>query len=73
MAVLGRFVGGVLLIQRCPPSFSRARWHCAQGRGRREESLMAGVKELDMAGYVWACLRVMVGTWAVVCGDAEVC
>ena len=62
MAVLGRFVDGeVLLIHRCPPllPLSRTRWHCAQGRERREASLIAGVKGLDIAGYGLACLGPM--------------
>jgi hypothetical protein len=59
MAVLGRFVDGeVLLIQRCPPllPLSRRRWHRAQDRERREASLIADVKRLDIAGYDLACL-----------------
>ena len=59
MAVLGRFVDDeVPLIQRCPLllPLSRTHWQCAQGRERREASLIAGVKGLDIAGYDLACL-----------------
>jgi hypothetical protein len=74
MAVLGRIADDeVLLIQRCPPllPLSRTRWHCAQDRERREASLVAGMKGLDIASYGLVCLGPMMD-YEVICGDAEV-